>query len=238
MENWNNLTVILEKLKEDSKRKDFLNKLLIEESSKGNKETVKKVLQAGASLNCYSGVYTPLIASLKGDFVDVTNYLVKVGASPSYRPTDIFIDAVWYALINKKYIPFRLFLKTQCLLNHHPIHGKTLLGFATDESDVDGVLALVHHKKINVNEKDKKGNTALHYNMQKMEMNDNDIKIGKILLAQGASTMIRNNDGKSPSELAATAGESLILESELIQEVENINQNNPQPRPQAKKVKF
>lgn len=240
MENWNNLTIMLEKLKQDESRKEFLANLLIEECGKGNKETVKKVLQAGAYPNCFSGKNTPLIATLKGEFVDITEFLVKIGANPGYKPNNEFIDAVWFALINKKYVALNLFVRARCNLNKHPISGMTLLGYATDNSDLTAVEFLLRHPEKKVNERDSQGNTALHYNMRKAEMNNEDIVIGKLLLAAGANTNMPNKDGKTPAQLAAEAGEALIAEQEMRQDLVEEMAKNPAPaqRPKARVKKF
>lgn len=241
MENWNNLTKMLDKLKEDEERRKFLSELLIEEASKGDKETVKKVLQTGAHPNCYKGTYTPLIATLKGDFTDLTEFLVKIGANPGYMPHSTFIDAVWYALINQKYVQLNLFIRAGCNLNFHPISGMNLLSYATETSNVHAVELLLRHKQLKVNERDANGNTALHYNMRKAEMNNEDIVIGKLLLAAGANTMIKNKDGKTPSELAAMAGETLILDNEMRNDLEEVEKNQnipPPPKTKPKPFKF
>lgn len=230
MENWENLSAILDKAKEDLDRKKFLNELLVEEASKGNKETVKKVLQAGANPNCAKGEFSPLIAALKGDFVDVIDYLFKVGANPGFKATEDFVDAVWFSVLNQKYLPLRKFIRNGCALNMHPKLKKTLLGIATNSSDLTAVTILLGHSRIKVNERDKEGNTALHYNMAKTEMTPDDIEIGRILLAAGASGNIPNNDGLTPQQLGATIAEALILENELENEM-------PQPSPTAPKKK-
>lgn len=234
MENWDNLSSILDKVKEDLDRKNFLNDLLIEESSKGLKENVKKVLQAGANPNCAKGEYSPLVAALTGDFVDVIDYLFKIGAQPGYKANENFVDAVWVAMLNKRYVPLRKFIKVGCPLNQHPITKKTLLGLSTDISDINLVSLLLSHPRIKINERDGEGNTALHYNMAKAEMSQDDIDIGRMLLAAGASTNIPNNEGKTPQQLGATAGEALIFENELENEIpiNSSTQNKP------KKLKF
>jgi hypothetical protein len=239
MENWENLNIILDNIREDEKRRVFLSELLVEEASKGNKENVKKVLQAGAHPNSFKSEYTPLIASLKGDFVELTNYLVNIGASPSYKPNNDFLDAVWYALLNNKYRALKKFIDVRTVLNKSPT-GLTLLGQATETSDLQAVTILLNHYNIKVNERDIKGNTALHYNMKKTEMSSDDIQIGKLLLAAGASTMVKNNEGKTPSEMAAMAGESLILENDIINDIDNAQKNNPStPTPnKGKTLKF
>lgn len=219
MENWENLSAILDKAKEDLDRKTFLNNLLIEEASKGDKETVKKVLQAGANPNSAKGEYSPLIAALKGDFVDVIDYLFKIGAQPGYKATEDFVDAVWFSVINKKYLPLRKFIRNGCPLHKHPKLKKTLLGFSTNSSDLTAVTLLLGHSRIKVNERDGEGNTALHYNMAKTDMSQEDIEIGRLLLAAGADSNIPNNDGKTPQQLGATIGEALILESEMENEI-------------------
>lgn len=234
MENWENLSSILDKAKEDSDRKNFLNNLLIEEASKGLKENVKKILQAGANPNCAKEKYSPLIASLEGDFMDVTDYLFKVGALPSYKAHENFEDAVWFAMLNNKYVPLRKFVKSRCQLNRHPITKKTLLGLSTDTSNLELVYIFLSHPHIKVNERDGSGNTALHYNMAKVEMTQDDVEIGRLLLAAGADSNIPNNEGKTPQQLGATAGEALILENELENEIPV----NPTPTKPNRVLKF
>lgn len=219
MENWDNLSSILDKVKQDLDKKTFLNNLLIEESSKGLKENVKKILQAGANPNCAKGEYSPLIVALKGDFIDLSDYLFKIGALPGYKANENFVDAVWFAMLNKKYVPLRKFIRVNCPLNAHPITKKTLLGLSTDNSDINLVSLFLSHSRIKINERDSEGNTALHYNMSKSEMSQDDIDIGRMLLAAGAGTNIPNNEGKTPQQLGAIAGEALILESVLENEI-------------------
>jgi len=221
MENWANLNKILLLGQKDSTTKKELGENLIAASYSNNKEDAKKLLKMGASLNFNEEYVTPLIVCVENDFLDLAVFYIKAKATITYRPTTNFMDALWYALINKKHDFLKLFINNYCLLPKHPENNQTLLTYATVTSDVKSVEFLLTHYRLNVNEKDWSGNTALHYNIAKMNPSEDDISIGKMLLAAGADSNLPNIDGKTPADLAVDgAARSLILSNTLDKKLE------------------
>ncbi len=226
MENWSNLNVYLSKASEDFKINQELSKELIKHCLKNEKEEIKKCLQKGAHINCNDEHITPLIAAIQNDNLTLGYYLIKAGARISYKPVANFEDAFWYALRNKKYDFLELFVEKRCILEWNmPKNEKespqTPLIYATITSDVKAVEILLSHYAIKVNQRDGLGNTALHYNISKENMSQDDIDIGKMLIAAGADTNITNLDGQTPEDLAQDlAGRAIILSGKLENELE------------------
>jgi len=237
MENWHNLNKVLILEQKESSIKEELGKKLIEASFANNKEEAKKLLKSGASLNFNEEHFTPLIACIENDFLDLANFYLKAKASITYRPKTNFIDALWYSVINKKHDFLKLFVNQYCLLPRHPENNQTLLTYTTVNSDVKSVEYLLSHYKINVNEKDGNGNTALHYNIAKMSPSSDDILIGKMLLAAGADSNMPNIDGKTPNDLAIdSSARALLLSNELENKLEEkedlvVENTNDEPSP-------
>jgi ankyrin repeat protein len=225
MENWSNLNVYLTKANEDNKRTELLSKELIDFCIKNEKVNVKKVLKLGAPINCNDEHITPLIACLQNDHYDLAVYLLKAGARVSFKPTSNFEDAFWYALKNKKHNFLELFVRNRCILEwsipkNEKDSPKTSLIYATIESDLKSVEILLSHYAIKVNERDGIGNTALHYNVTKENMSQDDMDIGRLLIAAGADTAISNLDGKTPEDLAQDfAAKSMLLSGKLEEEL-------------------
>lgn len=247
MENWANLNKVLVLEQKEVSIKDELGKKMIEASFANNKELAKTLLKNGAILNFNEEHFTPLIACIENNFLDLADFYIKAKASITYRPNSVFIDALWYSVINKKHDFLKLFINNYCLLPRHPENNQTLLTYATVNSDLKAVEYLLSHYKINVNEKDGNGNTALHYNIAKMTPSSEDILIGKMLLAAGADSNLPNMDGKTPSDLATdSAARSLLLSNELenkLEEkedimVENENKLSPVIRLKNNKIKI
>lgn len=237
MENWKNLNRILSLERKDSERIDKLSKEMIDFCTKGEKHEVKKILKEGAPLNCYDEHLSPLIACIQNDHYDLAYYLLRAGATTSYRPTTNFEDAFWYALKNKKHNFLQLFIAQRCLLQRDPEKKQTPLVYATINSDLPAVEALLSHYAINVNERDGHGNTALHYNVAKENMTQDDIEIGRLLIAAGADTAIANLDGKVPEDLAQDfSARSMLmagqLEKDLPQKEEPLPEITPEEQPE------
>lgn len=221
MENWNNLNLILDIERKDAKQLELFAKEMIDLCTKGNKEEIKKLLKKGAPLNCHEEHITPLIVCIQNDDYALASYLIKSGASVSYRPTLEFEDALWYALKNKKHTFLKLFIEKKCILQREYNTSLTPLIYATIESDLKSVEYLLNHYNIKVNERDKLGNTALHHNLSKTEMTQDDIDIGKLLLAAGADTNITNLEGKTPEDLGQDyAAKAIVLSEKLEQELD------------------
>lgn len=217
MENWNNLNLILDIERKDTKQLELFAKEMIDLCTKGNKEEVKNLLKKGATLNCHEEHITPLIICIQNDDYQLANYIIQSGASISYRPTLEFEDALWYALKNKKHTFLKLFIEKKCILQREYTTSLTPLIYATIRSDLKSVEYLLGHPNIKINERDKLGNTALHHNLSKAEMTEDDIDIGKLLLAAGADTNITNLEGKTAKDVSQDNSAKIILLSEQLE---------------------
>lgn len=232
MENWSNLNIYLTKANEDSKKRDALAKELIDCCIKNDKNGIKKVLKMGAPINCNDEHITPLIACMQNDNSDLAAYLIKSGARISYKPVTNFEDAFWHALKNKKYTFLTIFVDNKCLLEwglpkSEKESPQTPLIYATVESDLQAVETLLSHYSIKVNERDGKGNTALHYNVSKQDMSQDDMQIGRLLIAAGADTSSANLEGHTPEDLAQNfESKSMLLSGKLEQE---LPEKEPEP---------
>ncbi len=219
MENWQNLEKILDKEKEKNDMSNQFTKKLMEACMENNKILIKSILKEGASLNCFEDSFTPLILSIQNDNIDLVKFFVSVRVNINYRPTPHFEDAFWVALKSKKHEILSIFVDSRSKLLRHPTTHDTSLIYATKESDLLSVEVLLRHYNIKVNEQDGTGNTALHYNMNKEMPSDNDIMIGKLLLAAGADANTRNIDGKTPYDLADNPSSKAILENSIVEKV-------------------
>ncbi len=233
MENWSNLNIYLTRANEDFQKMEALAKELIDHCIKNDKLGIKKVLKMGAPINCNDEHITPLIACMQNENSDLAAFLIRAGARISYKPTTNFEDAFWYALKNKKHTFLRLFVDSRCLLEWsipktEKESPQTPLIFATIQSDLEAVEILLSHYNIKVNERDGKGNTALHYNMSKEDMSPDDLEIGRLLIAAGADTSIANLDGHTVGDLSSDnyAAKSVLLSGKLEQELPS---NEPEP---------
>lgn len=221
MENWNNLNTLLTLNSQSFKVKEREAQELVELCQKGDKPNVKRLLKLGASINCFADNFTPLTACIENDKYDLAVYLLNVRASISYKPKETTDDAFWYALKNKKHEFLALFVKNRCILSINEETRQTALTYATIQSDVKAVEILLNHYKINVNELDGSGNTALHHNVMKENPSNEDLEIGKMLMAAGADTNRRNAEGQTPEEAAKDfAARSMLLSGKMERELE------------------
>ncbi len=216
MENWQNLEKILDKEKEKNDLNNQFTKKLMEACMENNKMLIKSILKEGASLNCFEDSFTPLILAIQNDNLDLAQFFVAVRANINYRPSPNFEDAFWVALKSKKHDFIDLFVKSRSKLLRHPSTHETVLIYATKESDLKSVEIILSHFQIKVNEQDGSGNTALHYNMNKEMPSEDDIIIGKLLLAAGADTNTRNIEGKTPYDLAENPSSKAIIENAIV----------------------
>lgn len=221
MENWSNLSIYLDRANVDSKIKEALSKELIDCCLKNDKVGIKKALKMGAPINCNDEHITPLIACIQNDNSDLAAYLIRSGARISFKPIANFEDAFWHALKNKKHNFLKMFVDNRCILEwsipkSEKDSPQTPLIYATIESDLPAVETLLTHYNIKVNEKDGKGNTALHYNVSKQDMTQDDMEIGRLLIAAGADTAIQNFEGQTPEDMAQDyAAKSMLMSGKL-----------------------
>ena len=219
MENWTNLNKVLElSVKDiDRKAKDALK--MIELTQLGDKKEIIILLKEGATLNCYADMSTPLIETVRNDNEELADYFLKVGATVNFKPSEDINDALWEALTAKKYSFLRKFINKKCLLSRSKENQIALI-WATQESDVEAVEILLTHYNIKVNERDNTGNTALHYNVSKSPHTEDDISIGKMLLAAGADINGTNFDGQTPEDMAQDyAAKTALLHSRIEQKL-------------------
>lgn len=219
MENWTNLNKVLElSVKDiDKKAKDALK--MIELTQLGDKKEIVTLLKEGATLNCYADMSTPLIETVRSENEELADYFLKVGATVNFRPSEDINDALWEALTTKKYTFLRKFINKKCLLSRNKDNEIALI-WATKESDVEAVEILLTHYNIKVNERDNTGNTALHYNVSKSPHTEDDISIGKMLIAAGADINGTNFDGQTPEDMAQDyAAKTALLHSRIEQKL-------------------
>lgn len=220
MENWNNLSVLIDV--EHSKanaRKDNIKKL-VDACEKGDKAEVKELLKTGIPLNGSYANISPLNACINYGFIDLAKYLVKVGANINYNIENTYEDAMWFAVKTDAYEFIEYFVTKNCYLEKNG-DGDTLLIWATKAGNLKTVQLLLKHKLLKINERDKLGNTALHHNAVKKSPTSDDIMIGKLLLAAGADKSAINFDSQTPEELANTQLQELMNEEEIKQEITN-----------------
>lgn len=214
MSNWTNLNLFLSLDDKYQHSKRELTELLISAVIDNNKDNIISLIQKGAFINSFTEKQSPLIAALEANHIDLTPFLLKIGANPSVLVNNT--DAVWMALEQKKYDFLNLFFSKKTKFNYIKETGETLLIRATKNSDLAAVEIIAY--KVNVNDKDHTGSTALHYNFSKENPSTEDQQIGKILLQCGADTNSQNNDGISCNDLANNENES-ILENHKIKEI-------------------
>lgn len=216
MENWNNLNPLLDSSSKSLRQREKESQELVELSAKGDKEAIKKMLKLGASINCFADNSTPLISAMENDKFELATYLLSIRASISYKKSEANDDALWYALKNKKHNFLNLFVSHRCILSLESETRLYSLIYSTIQSDLKSVEVLLDHYKINVNERDGGGNTALHHNVSKENPTSDDLEIGRLLVAAGADTNARNMDGKTPEEAATDfSARSMLLSSKM-----------------------
>ena len=221
MENWKNVSVIIDKEEQKKYETLLFAKKLISACGKGDKVEVKKILKEGGSLNCCEENISPLIACIENEHLDLASFLIKIGASISYKPLNIHDDALWFALRSEAYQFVRLFVYEKCSFNKGDA-GESVLMFATKKTSLEGVRQLLNHRFININERDDLGNTALHYNVMIQNPSQDDIEIGKLLLAAGADQNIVNFDGKTAFEVAGVEFEPIINKQDINNDLDDI----------------
>lgn len=219
MENWENLNKILKLSGKEVDRKTKEAQQIIEFTQVNDKVNIVKLLKQGATLNCYADMTTPLIETIKNNNEELADYFLKVGATVNFKPNEETQDALWESLISKKHSFLRKFINKKCLISRGK-NKEIALIWATINSDVEAIEILVSHKGIKINERDNDGNTALHHNVSKTPHTDDDIAIGKMLIAAGADTNGTNFEGQTPEDLAQDfVAKTALMHSKLEQKL-------------------
>lgn len=230
MENWTNLSKVLELSGKDLDNKSKDAQKMIELTQSGKKTDIVNLLKNGATLNCYADMSTPLIEAVRNNNEELADYFLKVGATVNYKPSDDMQDALWEALLAKKHNFLRRFINKKCIVSRGKDKEIALI-WATKETDVDAVEILLSHYNIKVNERDVDGNTALHHNVSKSPHTEDDIAIGKMLIAAGADVNGTNFENQTPEDMAQDfAAKTALMHSKLEQklpEKENTVEEEP-----------
>lgn len=185
---------------------------LIKAVESGETAKVDAELRAGAPLNLpLNGEVTALgLAASKND-VAMLRHLVNKGASV----TTVFAggkDAAWLAMEGHAKHAFELLMKMGARPSQRLLATReTRLIGATDLSNVD-VVRYLAHLKINLNDHDHEGRTALHHNLAKDPYGPEDLEIARILLARGCDPNEEDLKGIPAHALARTAEQRVVLE--------------------------
>lgn len=214
MHNWKNLDLFLTLDAEYQNNKLFLTKELIEACETAKVRKVKRLLSEGVYVNSFDELQTPLMATVEAGHIDLAAFLISIGAQPNLQIKDS--DALWLALRRQRHNFLRLFFQKKWNLNREKETGKTLLIVAVEMSDLEAVEIIA--PKVNVNERDNTGSIALHYNLAKINPSEQDIQIGRILIACGADINSRNLDGQKAKDLAATEQSRIVLEQAHLEQ--------------------
>lgn len=232
MENWTNLSKVLELSNKDIDKKAKEAQKIIELTQLGKKADIVNLLKEGATLNCYADMTTPLIEAVRNDNEELTDYFLKVGATVNFKPSEETQDALWEVLLAKKYNFLRRFINKKCLISRGKDKEIALI-WATKETDVEAVKILLSHYKVKliINERDKDGNTALHHNVSKSPHTEDDITIGKMLIAAGADVNGTNFENQTPEDMAQDyAAKTALMHSKLEQKLPE-KENNVEEEP-------
>lgn len=224
MENWKNISSILNAYNEDIEDKN--NKLyqIYEFIEDNNKKGIVKILKTGININSEYDDSTPLIKCIQHDKYNLAEFFIKYcNANPNYRETKKE-GALWYSLREQKINFLTLFLEQKPKLirgNNNQI----MLIEATKLSNVDIVELLLSNKNVKVNEKDGFGNTALHYALAKNPMTEQDVEISRLLLAAGADQSSMNVSGETPGKFNEDSmANSVLHEHNLIKKIQEKEQ--------------
>ncbi|KAG7325225.1 hypothetical protein KOW79_011541 [Hemibagrus wyckioides] len=160
----------------------------------GELHQVYTLLKADAkNLNIQDELFgdTPLIAACKGGNVSITKYLLEHKADVSVRNKK---QRTCLHYVAKRTFSFLDYLMIVILM---PI---LLIGYLilnTKQRQHVQLLEMVLNSKADINAVDYKGNTALHYACQCKSH-----KLVPLLLEANADTLIQNNDGETPLDIA------------------------------------
>lgn len=218
MSSWNNLNLFLSLDEKFQHTKKELTNMLIQACMRNSKQEIISAMKNGAYINSHDELQTPIMATVENGTVEMAQFLLKLGANPSVFINDK--DAIWLSLQQQKYDFLELFYFEKYRQNNQKETGETPLIYATKESDLRAVEIIAY--KVNVNQKDHLGNTALHYNFQKAEPNEEDVAIAKILMACGADTNAPNLEGVTCRDLSSeniNDMSGVLIEHEDILEV-------------------
>ena len=143
--------------------------------------------------------------------LDQVDWLVKKGASVS-APFGGGRDSAWVAMESREFKVFSRLLALGAPPNFRINQDRhvTRLMCATYLSELDMVKVLLN-KKARVNDCDKTGRTALHYNFERNPYGVDDVEIGTLLIDWGGNANAEDLDGVPAHALAQSVEQSAVL---------------------------
>lgn len=211
--NWKHIEKCINLSIELEDHKKNISSQLIDACQNNEKTLVKMLIKQGCTPNSNDGITTPLMACVDSNQFEMAQFILSLGGNPSFSLNDN--DAIWLSLRQNKHNFLNLFYNKQLKTNREKATGKSLLMYATENSDVNAVEILANNKT--VLERDILGNTALHYNLSKKEPTQNDVQIGRILLSAGADINSRNHEGQTAEQCAGNEITHIIAETATLE---------------------
>lgn len=220
MENWKNMSSILNAYNHNKEEIETKLYQIYEYIEDDNKRGIVKILKSGININSEYEDSTPLMKCIDFNKYDIAKYFIDFcGANPNYRETKKE-GALWYSLRNQKMDFLFLFLDTKPNIVRGD-NNQIMLIEACKLSNVAIVEALLLNKRVKVNEKDGYGNTALHYVLAKNPMTPDDVEISRLLLAAGADQNSMNVVGETPGKTNEDSmANSVLFEYKLKKQLE------------------
>lgn len=168
---------------------------------------------------------TPILDILRnsdieeGEQINQIRDLIKSGKGSIKETTQSGQSPLFYTE-NQKLIKF--LLNQGMDINHVDNQGHNCLSHAIKRGYGLTLITTLINAKINLNQKDKKGDTPLHAAINSMERKET-IEIIKLLLKKGANVNEKNNKGRTP--LHAAVFESYLLPIRGIEIIQLLIQN-------------
>lgn len=157
-------------------------------------------IETGADVNFISNApETPLSVAMYSDNLDMFSLLLKFGANAN-APYNNGQSLIWDSLWENRTDFFKLMIPNIYKNTKEPNTGKTILMEAVDYSNLEAVKACII-AGFNVNDKDHKGNTALHYALNKDYYTETDKEIIEFLIRSGADVLAQNANGNTPEDV-------------------------------------
>jgi ankyrin repeat protein len=185
--------------------------LILLAANRGNIDLVKELKQRSGKLS------PEQITSLNDELCKVSNVQDKERAMALIAAG---------AEINEK--TFNSVIKSGCNLNIEDKNGVTPLSWAVKQNDKVIVEQLINNLGADINAKNKEGNTALHEAIKQ-----GSIGMVSLLKEKGADPSIKNNDNKSPHDIAKESNIMAmrhILGSKKLTELGKIQVDKNQPK--------
>lgn len=183
--------------------------MLLEACGQGDLELLVYAMNMGGNVNATdprNGLITPLHLSVTAENRLFWRKLLMAGGNPSLEPASPFETAFWLALRLDRVEAVEDFVLMRSPMTREAGTQATLLMEAVKTSRRHLVEIFLGHQGVaplkHVSMMDARGNTALHYNILKREATQDDIEIGHLLVAAGASPLQMNALGETPEDFA------------------------------------